>query len=87
MNKILIPFLRSSKYQNFLQALLEYFRELFRIENKQQVMEQEVKQRGEKLPAVTASETKKLDEKAKKLANAYSWIVFSKKAITDKAMS
>jgi hypothetical protein len=50
-------------------------------------MEQEVKQRGEKLPAVTASETKKLDEKAKKLANAYSWIVFSKKAITDKAMS
>jgi Protein phosphatase 1 inhibitor len=36
---------------------------------------------------VTASETKKLDEKAKKMANAYSWIVFSKKAISDRAMS
>ena len=31
----LLNFIETSKYYNFLQALLEYCRELFRLENKQ----------------------------------------------------
>ena len=31
----LLKFIETSKYFNFLQALLEYCRELFRLENKQ----------------------------------------------------
>jgi hypothetical protein len=33
-----------------MQALLEYCRELFRLENKQAVLEQEAKQRGFEIP-------------------------------------
>lgn len=35
----LIQFIETPKYYNFLLALLEYCRELFRLENKQQVLE------------------------------------------------
>ena len=83
----LYQFIESKKYLDFLQALMEYCRELFRLENKQQVLEQEARQRSFPVPKVLPSEKKKLDEKAKIMANAYSWIVFSKKSISDKAMS
>lgn len=46
----LISFLDSPKYHAFLVALLEYCRELFRLENKQAVLEQEAKQRGFPVP-------------------------------------
>lgn len=48
---------------------------------------QEAESRGSQIPEVLPTEKKKLDEKAKIMANAYSWIVFSKKSISDKAMS
>ncbi len=83
----LISFLDSPKYHAFLLALLEYCRELFRLENKQAVLEQEAKQRGFPVPQVLPSEKKKLNEKAKSMANAYSWIVFQKRSISDKAMN
>lgn len=83
----LISFLDSPKYHAFLLALLEYCRELFRLENKQAVLEQEAKQRGFPVPQVLPSEKKKLNEKAKLMANAYSWIVFQKRSISDKAMN
>lgn len=83
----LYQFIESKKYQDFLLALMEYCRELFRLENKQQVLEQEAVQRSFPVPKVLPSEKKKLDEKAKIMANAYSWIVFSKKSISDRAMS
>jgi len=70
-----------------MQALLEYCRELFRLENKQAVLEQEAKQRGFEIPQVLPSEKKKLNEKAKHMANAYSWIVFLKRSISDKQAS
>ena len=35
----LLTFIETPKYYNFLLALLEYCRELFRLENKQQVLE------------------------------------------------
>jgi len=36
-------FINTPHYYNFLEALLEYCRELFRLENKQQVLEVEAK--------------------------------------------
>lgn len=41
----LLVFLGKPEYFNFLQSLLDYCRELFRLENKQQVLQQEAKQR------------------------------------------
>ena len=61
--------------------MLDYNRELFRLENKQQVLEKEAKQRGLPVPQVLPSEKKKLQEKAKKMADKYSWIVFTHKSI------
>jgi len=39
----LYDFVVDPKYESFLQTLLEYCKELFRLENKQQVLEQEAK--------------------------------------------
>ena len=74
-------FIYQPHYYNFLEALLEYCRELFRLENKQSVLEVEAKQRGLAVPQVLPSEKKKLHEKAKRLANMYAWIVFNKRSI------
>ena len=62
---------------------MEYCRELFRLENKQQVLEIEAKQRGLAVPQVLPSEKKKLYEKAKRLANMYAWIVFNKRSVPE----
>lgn len=78
----LLRFIDSPEYYRFLQALLDYCRELFRLENKQQVLEQEAKQRGLPVPQVLPSEKKKLMQKAALMANAYSWIIFKNKSIT-----
>lgn len=83
----MITFIESPAYSNFLNCLLEYCRELFRLENKQTVLEQEAKIRGFPVPQVLPSEKKKLNEKAKLMANAYAWIVFYKRSISDKAQS
>ena len=56
----LLEFIDTPEYYRFLQALLDYCRELFRLENKQQVLEQEAKQRGLPVPQVLPSEKKKL---------------------------
>ena len=37
--KKLFQFVKDPKYEQFLQTLLEYCKELFRLENKQQVLE------------------------------------------------
>ena len=39
-------FVNSDEFNNLLEAMLDYCRELFRLENKQTVLEQEAKQRG-----------------------------------------
>lgn len=83
----IFTFIDSQCFRGFLAALLEYCRELFRLENKQAVLDAEAKQRGFTTPAVLPSEKKKLNEKAKVMANAYSWIVFHKRSISDKAMN
>lgn len=69
-----------------MQCLHDYCQELFRLENKQKVLEEEAKARNLDTPSVLPSEKKKLNEKAKLMANAYSWIVFSNKSINDTQM-
>lgn len=81
----LFKFVNHPKYRHFLQTLLEYCKELFRLENKQQVLEQEARQRGLPVPQVLPSEKKKLNEKATKMANAYSWIIFIKASLSKSA--
>ena len=46
----LLEFIDTPDYYRFLQALLDYCRELFRLENKQQVLEAEARQRGLPVP-------------------------------------
>lgn len=79
-------FCKSDQYKDLLQAMLDYNRELFRLENKQQVLEQEARQRGLPIPQVLPSEKKKLSEKAKKMADKYSWIIFTHTSIGSKGM-
>ena len=79
-------FVVSEEYKALLESMLDYCRELFRLENKQTVLEQEAKQRGLEAPQVLPSEKKKLYEKAKKMADKYSWIVFHYKSISDDQM-
>lgn len=79
----LFSFIQKPQYKTFLQTLLEYCKELFRLENKQQVLEQEARQRGLPVPQVLPSEKKKLNEKATKMANAYSWIIYMNKSVSD----
>lgn len=67
--------------RDLLESMLDYNRELNRLENKQQVLEQEARQRGLPIPQVLPSEKKKLHEKAKKMADKYSWIVFKHRSI------
>jgi len=62
---------------------LEYCRELFRLENKQQVLEVEAKSRKLPVPLVLPSEKKKLHEKAKRLANMYAWVVFTRRSVPE----
>jgi len=43
-------FVNSPEFRALLEAMLDYCRELFRLENKQSVLEQEAKQRGLPIP-------------------------------------
>jgi protein phosphatase 1 regulatory subunit 36 len=71
---------KSQDYFELLQAILDYCRELFRLESKQKSLEIEAKQRGLPVPQVLPSEKRKLHEKAKKMSLKYSVILFRRKA-------
>ena len=43
-------FARSNAFKDLLDAMLDYNKELFRLENKQQVLEQEARQRSLPIP-------------------------------------
>lgn len=70
----------SQGYRDLLQAILDYCLELFRLESKQKSLEYEAKQRGLPVPQVLPSEKRKLQEKAKKMARKYSYIIFQRKS-------
>ena len=79
-----MEFADSPQFRELLEAMLDYNKELIRLETKQQVLELEAKQRGLQIPPILPSEKKKLYEKAKKMADKYSWIVFTHKSIGSK---
>lgn len=79
-----MDFAESPQFRELLEAMLDYNKELIRLETKQQVLELEAKQRGLQIPPILPSEKKKLYEKAKKMADKYSWIVFTHKSIGSK---
>ena len=56
------------------------------MENKQFVLESESKQRGLDVPKVLPAEKKKLNEKATRMAYAYSRIIYTNKSINKKEM-
>lgn len=62
----------SLMYFSFCESLLDYCRELFRLESKQRNLEEEAKSRGLPVPLVLPSEKKKLHEKAKRMSLKYS---------------
>ena len=64
---------------HFLEAALDYCKELFRLEAKQQSLDLEAKQSFLPVPQLLQSEKRKLSGKAKRMANKYSWILFSNK--------
>lgn len=82
--KALMSFINSEHFYRFLHALWEYCSELFRLENKQHVLEVEARARLLPIPTVLPSEKKKLTEKAQAMAKSYSWIVFYNKSISEK---
>ncbi|CAI2374604.1 unnamed protein product [Moneuplotes crassus] len=72
--------IHSQGYKELLQAILDYCRELFRLEDKQKSLEIEAKSRGLPVPQVLPSEKRKLQEKARKMALKYSFIIFQRKS-------
>lgn len=76
-----INFTKDSTYIDMLQCMLEYMSELFRLENRAEALQREARANGLPTPVVLPSEKKKLHEKAKKVADKYSWIVFRHKSL------
>lgn len=58
-------FAKSKGFHELLESMLDYNKELFRLENKQSILEQEARQRSLPIPQVLPSEKKKLFDKAK----------------------
>jgi len=61
--------------------MLDYCKELFRLEGKQQTLEKEAKERGLPRPQVLPSEKKKLHEKARRMSEKYARIVYMNRSI------
>lgn len=80
-------FVRSQSFKDLLEAMLDYNKELFRLENKQQVLEQEARQRNLPIPQVLPSEKKKLFDKAKVMSDKYSYILYQHRSIGTKDTS
>lgn len=80
-------FARGQSCKDLLEAMLDYNQELFRLEHKQQVLEQEARQRSLPIPQVLPSEKKKLFEKAKRMSDRYSYIVYQHRSVGSRDMS
>lgn len=81
VNKLKIPIniskvAHSYIFKGLLQSMLEYCRELFRLENKQNNLEGEAKERGIPIPILLKAEKKRLSELADKMSQKYSQLIF-----------
>jgi|LauGreDrversion4_2_1035121.scaffolds.fasta_scaffold1872469_1 hypothetical protein len=56
--------------------MLEYCKELFRVENKQNNLEGEAKERGIPVPTILKAEKLRLSERAEKMSQKYSQLIF-----------
>ena len=80
-NKFKIPInitkvANSSVFKGLLESMLDYCRELFRLENKQNNLESEAKERGIHIPLILKSEKKKLGDLASRMSQKYSQLIF-----------
>jgi regulatory protein YycH of two-component signal transduction system YycFG len=66
--------------------MLDYCRELFRLENKQNNLEDEAKERGIAVPMLLKAEKKILAERAEKMSQNYSQLIFQFRTISDQEM-
>ena len=66
--------------------MLDYCRELFRLENKQNNLEDEAKERGIAVPMLLKAEKKILAERAEKMSQKYSQLIFQFRTISDQEM-
>eukprot|EP00357_Protocruzia_adherens_P033523 CAMPEP_0115013612 /NCGR_PEP_ID=MMETSP0216-20121206/25524_1 /TAXON_ID=223996 /ORGANISM="Protocruzia adherens, Strain Boccale" /LENGTH=341 /DNA_ID=CAMNT_0002383069 /DNA_START=99 /DNA_END=1124 /DNA_ORIENTATION=- len=74
-------FVNSNAYYELLKSVLLYCQELFKLESKQEGLEEEAKQRGVPVPAILEGEKKRLADRAKDMATKYSWIVVQEKTM------
>ena len=82
----LFKFIKEPVYINFLECLLAYCKMLFSLENKQDQLAEEARSKGLTAPGILNSEKRKLQERASKMANAYSWIILKNQAISQRQM-
>ena len=76
-----ISFTKDETYIDMLKAMVDYLSELFRLENRAEALKKEARASGLPVPVILPSEKKKLHEKAKKVADKYSWIVYRHKSL------
>ena len=79
-------FVETKQMHAFLESILDYFKELFRLQAKQQGIAKEAKQIALPTPPLYLSEKKELLKKAKKMATHYAWILYNFKGYNDMQM-
>ena len=76
----------STVFKGLLESMLEYCRELFRLENKQNNLEGEALERGIYVPKLLKVEKKKLGDLASKMSQRYSQLIFQYRTVPDEEM-
>ena len=73
--KDLIILLKTTHFKSFLQSLIDYFKELFEIDNKMANIYKKAKESGLRMPDILPKEKDKLIELARIVGVNYSWIL------------
>ena len=67
---------RTIHFKGFVNSAYEYFRELYRLEQKKQQLKEEAIRRHMPMPPFIESEANILHAKAKEMSTKYAWIIF-----------
>lgn len=76
-----IEFISQEKFRLFLESLLDYCTDLFKLEARSAALKAENKARGLPPSKTLESDKRLLQAKAKRMANYYAWIVFNRRCI------
>jgi hypothetical protein len=76
-----IEFISMEKFRLFLESLLDYCTDLFKLEARSATLKAENKARGLPPSKTLESDKRLLQAKAKRMANYYAWIVFNRRCI------